>query len=191
MVNTYIHTYSCTCLTRRSSVWALDTGAEISALSLQQAESMGVSRNELTPSTAVMWAADSRRLDCLGMCALTLQLGDVTRTLQVSVLRALHSPLLSWHGCIGLGILPASFSRQMRQCDWLDRSGRRATGAAAGRTARGSRRQQPALAAALRQLNGGTEAPWGLSRASAADRSAPTRPDGRRRPTPRARRRRR
>ncbi|XP_043228627.1 uncharacterized protein LOC122384887 [Amphibalanus amphitrite] len=91
---------------RRTTVWTPDTGAEISALSLQQAESMGVSRADLTPSTAVLWAADSRRLDCVGTCALTLQLGDVIQTVQVSVLRALHSPLLSWHDCIGLGILP-------------------------------------------------------------------------------------
>ncbi|XP_043218401.1 uncharacterized protein LOC122379886 [Amphibalanus amphitrite] len=91
---------------RRTTVWTPDTGAEISALSLQQAESMGVSRADLTPSTAVLWAADSRRLDCVGTCALTLQLGDVIQTVQVSVLRALHSPLLSWHDCIGLGSLP-------------------------------------------------------------------------------------
>ena len=76
---------------------------------------MGVSRADLTPSTAVLWAADSRRLDCVGTCALTLQLGDVIQTVQVSVLRALHSPLLSWHDCIGLGILPASFPRQICQ----------------------------------------------------------------------------
>ncbi|XP_043194744.1 uncharacterized protein LOC122366489 [Amphibalanus amphitrite] len=100
---------------RRTTVWTPDTGAEISALSLQQAESMGVSRADLTPSTAVLWAADSRRLDCVGTYALTLQLGDVIQTVQVSVLRALHSPLLSWHDCIGLGILPASFPRQICQ----------------------------------------------------------------------------
>ncbi|KAF0314697.1 hypothetical protein FJT64_001511 [Amphibalanus amphitrite] len=58
---------------------------------------MGVSRADLTPSTAVLWAADSRRLDCVGTYALTLQLGDVIQTVQVSVLRALHSPLLSLH----------------------------------------------------------------------------------------------
>ncbi|XP_043203833.1 uncharacterized protein LOC122371521 [Amphibalanus amphitrite] len=61
------------------------------------------------PSGADSRSADQtrrRRLDCVGTCALTLQLGDVIQTVQVSVLRALHSPLLSWHDCIGLGILP-------------------------------------------------------------------------------------
>ena len=99
---------------RRTTVWTPDTGAETSAVSLQQVEAMGVRREDLSPSTAVLWAADSRRLDCLGTCALTLRLGDVTCAVRVSVLRFLHSPLLSWHDCIRLGILPATFPQQIR-----------------------------------------------------------------------------
>ncbi|XP_043232767.1 uncharacterized protein LOC122387025 [Amphibalanus amphitrite] len=160
---------------RRSTVWTPDTGAGISALSLQQAESMGVSRADLTPSTAVLWAADSRRLDCVGTCALTLQLGDVIQTVQVSVLRALHSPLLSWHDCIGLGILPASFPRQICQRGSAAETG--TDGGAPEPPPPGEPPEAPAAGRqpALRRCSGTTAAPEetrDLSRVSAADRPA-------------------
>ncbi|KAF0303743.1 hypothetical protein FJT64_024322 [Amphibalanus amphitrite] len=160
---------------RRSTVWTPDTGAEISALSLQQAESMGVSRADLTPSTSVLWAADSRRLDCVGTCALTLQLGDVIQTVQVSVLRALHSPLLSWHDCIGLGILPASFPRQICQRGSAAETG--TDGGAPEPPPPGEPPEAPAAGSqpSLRRCSGTTAAPEetrDLSRVSAADRPA-------------------
>ncbi|KAF0300938.1 hypothetical protein FJT64_026671 [Amphibalanus amphitrite] len=160
---------------RRSTVWTPDTGAEISALSLQQAESVGVSRADLTPSTAVLWAADSRRLDCVGTCAHTLQLGDVIQTVQVSVLRALHSPLLSWHDCIGLGILPASFPRQICQRGSAAETG--TDGGAPEPPPPGEPPEAPAAGSqpSLRRCSGTTAAPEetrDLSRVSAADRPA-------------------
>ena len=99
----------------RSTLWTPDTGAETSAVSIRQAESMGVRDANLIPSTATLRAADGRKLDCLGTCDFTLRLGDTTRTVHVSVLRSLHSPLLSWHDCVGMGILPATFPEQIRQ----------------------------------------------------------------------------
>ncbi|KAF0292307.1 hypothetical protein FJT64_009659 [Amphibalanus amphitrite] len=136
---------------------------------------MGVSRADLTPSTSVLWAADSRRLDCVGTCALTLQLGDVIQTVQVSVLRALHSPLLSWHDCIGLGILPASFPRQICQRGSAAETG--TDGGAPEPPPPGEPPEAPAAGSqpSLRRCSGTTAAPEetrDLSRVSAADRPA-------------------
>ncbi|KAF0308281.1 hypothetical protein FJT64_020476 [Amphibalanus amphitrite] len=130
------------------------------------------------PSGADSRPADQtrrRRLDCVGTCALTLQLGDVIQTVQVSVLRALHSPLLSWHDCIGLGILPASFPRQICQRGSAAETG--TDGGAPEPPPPGEPPEAPAAGSqpSLRRCSGTTAAPEetrDLSRVSAADRPA-------------------
>ena len=95
--------------------WTPDTGAETSALSLRSAEKMGLHADSLQPPATRLLNADNREMECVGTGRVTLQLGDVIRTVDVSVIRGLHSPLLSWHDCVGLGILPESFPAQIRQ----------------------------------------------------------------------------
>ena len=95
--------------------WTPDTGAETSALSLRSAEKMGLRGEDLRPPVTRLLNADNREMECIGTGSVTLQLGDVIRTVDVSVIRGLHSPLLSWHDCMELGILPPSFPAQIRQ----------------------------------------------------------------------------
>ncbi|KAF0296700.1 Nucleoprotein TPR [Amphibalanus amphitrite] len=53
-------------------------------------------------------------LPCLGACQVALQLGSIKRTIAVSVVKKLHSSLLSWHDAVRLGILHKEFPQQIR-----------------------------------------------------------------------------
>ena len=95
--------------------WTPDTGAETSALSLRSAEKMGLRGEDLQPPAARLLNADNREMECVGTGSVILQLGNVVKKVDVSVIRGLHSPLLSWHDCMDLGILPAGFPAQIQQ----------------------------------------------------------------------------
>ena len=92
-----------------SSAWTPDTGAEVSVISRDQAEHIGISLDELKPSKMTLWSADGRKMQCMGTCDITLELGAITHTTEVSVIQSLHAPLLSWYDCVKLGILPPEF----------------------------------------------------------------------------------
>ena len=99
---------------KQQTVWTPDTGAEVSVISLEQAKQMGIIVKNLTPSSGSLFAADGRELPCLGSCDITLQLGDIKKTVNISVVRKLHSSLLSWHDAVHLGILHKEFPQQIR-----------------------------------------------------------------------------
>ena len=99
---------------KQRTVWTPDTGAEVSVVSVDAAVQMGIGVGELVPPSGGLFAADGRELPCRGSCEVKLQLGDVTRTVNVSVVEKLHSSLLSWHDAVLLGILPKEFPRQIR-----------------------------------------------------------------------------
>ncbi|KAF0293403.1 Protein SMG9 [Amphibalanus amphitrite] len=80
----------------------------------EAAKQMGINVKKLTPPSGSLFAADGRELSCLGACQVALQLGSIKRTIAVSVVKKLHSSLLSWHDAVRLGILHKEFPQQIR-----------------------------------------------------------------------------
>ncbi|XP_043209539.1 uncharacterized protein LOC122374691 [Amphibalanus amphitrite] len=105
------------------TTWTPDTGAEVSVISRDQARLLGVELDDLRPSKTTLWTADGRKMHCMGTCNLTLLLGDVSHSAEISVMESLHTPLLSWHDCVKLGILPPGFPRQIRRLESHHSSG--------------------------------------------------------------------
>ncbi|KAF0296694.1 hypothetical protein FJT64_005863 [Amphibalanus amphitrite] len=99
---------------RQQTTWTPDTGAEVSVISQEAAKQMGINVKKLTPPSGSLFAADGRELPCLGTCQVALQLGSIKRTIAVSVVKKLHSSLLSWHDAVRLGILHKEFPQQIR-----------------------------------------------------------------------------
>ena len=99
---------------RQQTAWTPDTGAEESVTSLDEATRMGINVKDLAPPASSLFTADGRELPCLGSCDIALQLGDIKRTVTVSVVKKLHSSLLSWHDAVHLGILHREFPQQIR-----------------------------------------------------------------------------
>ena len=99
---------------RQQTAWTPDTGAKVSVTSLDEATRMGINVKNLAPPTSSLFTADGRELPCLGSCDIVLQLGDIKRTVIVSVVKKLHSSLLSWHDAVHLGILHREFPQQIR-----------------------------------------------------------------------------
>ena len=99
---------------RQQTAWTPDTGAEVSVTSLDEATRMGINVKDLAPPASSLFTADGRELPCLGSCHIVLQLGDIKRTRTVSVVKKLHSSLLSWHDAVHLGILHREFPKQIR-----------------------------------------------------------------------------
>ncbi|KAF0304534.1 putative G-protein coupled receptor No9 [Amphibalanus amphitrite] len=99
---------------RQQTTWTPDTGAEVSVISQEAAKQMGINVKKLTPPSGSLFAADGRELPCLGACQVALQLGSIKRTIAVSVVKKLHSSLLSWHDAVRLGILHKEFPQQIR-----------------------------------------------------------------------------
>ena len=100
---------------RQQTAWTPDTGAEVSVTSLDEATRMGINVKDLVaPPASSLFTVDGRELPCLGSCDIALQLGDIKRTVTVSVVKKLHSSLLSWHDAVHLGILHREFPQQIR-----------------------------------------------------------------------------
>ena len=93
--------------------WTPDTGAETSAVSLNYAKKMGFKKEDLAPPRSRLLNADNREMQCFGTCHVTLQLGSIKHTVEAAVVRQLNGPLLSWHDCIRLHILPESYPQQI------------------------------------------------------------------------------
>ena len=51
---------------------------------------MGINVKDLAPPASSLFTADGRELLCLGSCDIALQLGDIKRTVTVSVVKKLH-----------------------------------------------------------------------------------------------------
>ena len=96
----------------KDTTWTPDTGAETSAVSASFARKMGL--QQLHPVVGRLIGADGKEMDCVGTCSVDLQLGDVRHAVEVAVVKQLNGPLLSWHDCISLGILPSTFPQQIR-----------------------------------------------------------------------------
>ena len=94
-----------------STSWTPDTGAETSAMSSSFAKRMGL--RQLQPATSRLVGADGKEMNCLGTCNVQLQLGEVAHSAEVAIVKQLNGPLLSWHDCISLGILPSTFPQQI------------------------------------------------------------------------------
>ncbi|KAF0292354.1 hypothetical protein FJT64_001016 [Amphibalanus amphitrite] len=88
--------------------------ADVSGIGAEAAKQMGINVKKLTPPSGSLFAADGRELPCLGACQVALQLGSIKRTIAVSVVKKLHSSLLSWHDAVRLGILHKEFPQQIR-----------------------------------------------------------------------------
>ena len=99
---------------RQQTAWTPDTGAEVSVISLDEAARMGINAKDLSSPIGSLFTADGRELPCLGSRDISLQLGDIKRTVSVSVVKKLHSSLLSWHDAVHLGILHREFPQQIR-----------------------------------------------------------------------------
>ena len=84
----------------------------------------------------------------MGTCDLTLQLGNVTHTAMIAVLESIHTPLLSWHDCVRLGILPTDFPRQIRRVEQRSSPVRLTAPATAGAATTGAGRRDAAAGAA-------------------------------------------
>lgn len=112
--------------------WTPDTGAEVSVIGEREAKSISVDVTRLTPLNEKLYAAGGGQLDSAGTFSCELYLGDRRVTTEVVVLNRFDGALLSWTECIGLGILPPDFPRQIKSTEY----------AASGQTrsARGARR---------------------------------------------------
>lgn len=96
-----------------STEWTPDTGAETSAIPLSYAEEMGFRKRDLAPPRSKLLNADDREMKCFGTCRIMLQLGSIKHTVEAAVVGRLNGPLLSWHDCIRLHILPDKFPEQI------------------------------------------------------------------------------
>ena len=67
----------------------------------------------LQPAARRLIRADGKEMDCIGTCGIKLQLGEVKHAVEVAVVRQLNGPLLPWHDCICLRILPSTLPQQI------------------------------------------------------------------------------
>ena len=68
---------------------------------------------QLQPAVGRLVGADGKEMNCFGTYSVKLQLGEVQHAVEVAVVKQLNRPLLSWHDCISLGILPRTFPQQL------------------------------------------------------------------------------
>ena len=96
---------------RQQTAWTPDTGAEVSVTSLDEATRMGINVKDLVaPPASSLLTVDGRELPCLGSCDIALQLGDIKRTVTVSVVKKLvYRSICS----IGLNVAYVRTGRQM------------------------------------------------------------------------------
>ena len=66
------------------------------------------------PAVGRLVGVDVKEMDCIGTCEVELQLGEVKHTVEIAVVKQLNGPPLSWHDCISLGILPRTYTQQIR-----------------------------------------------------------------------------
>ena len=65
------------------------------------------------PAVGRLVEVDVKEMDCVGTCEIELQLGEVKHTVELAVVKQLNGPLLSWHDCISMGILPRTYIQQI------------------------------------------------------------------------------
>ena len=98
--------------------WIPDSGAEVCAMSLQQARSIGVDVNHLSPPPDQLLGAAGEKLYCKGTFQCTLRLGEeTTSVVTVCVIPNVTGALLSWTRCVELGVLPPDFPKQICRAD--------------------------------------------------------------------------
>ena len=97
-----------------------DTGAEKTVIGLEEAKRIGANLNNLVPCRQKLYAADRKRLTCLGMIPVSLKLGERTSEVELVVISEVHGFLLSWYHAIELGILHESFPDQIKQVDEIE-----------------------------------------------------------------------
>ena len=98
--------------------WIPDSGAEVCAMSVHQARSIGITMNNLSSPPDRLFGAAGQELDCRGTFQCTLRLGAETASaVTVCVIPNITGALLSWDRCIELGILPPDFPKQISRVD--------------------------------------------------------------------------
>ena len=97
--------------------WTPDTGAEANVVGIPEAQDLGVDVTHLRPSSDKLFAAGGKELDSAGTFSCEMTLGSRRITTQVAVLNEFSGALLSWFDCIGLGILPPDFPRQIQSVE--------------------------------------------------------------------------
>lgn len=95
--------------------WTPDSGAEMTVLGKNVADSLGIRQNMLSPISGMnLRAAGQQPLTCLGSFSTKLELGNRRATTTVSVVKEVKGALLSWFDSISLGILPSNFPTQIQ-----------------------------------------------------------------------------
>ena len=90
-----------------------DTGAEMSVIGTEQAQKLGANVDNLKPSSHKLYAADRKKLTCLGVIPVTLKLGEQTTDANLVVVSEIKGFLLSWYHAKELKILPECFPEQI------------------------------------------------------------------------------
>ena len=90
-----------------------DTGAEMSVIGMVEAKKLGANVDNLTPSKHRLYAADRKKLTCLGVVKVDLKLGDKATEVSLVVVLEVQGFLLSWYHAKDLGILPECFPNQI------------------------------------------------------------------------------
>ena len=96
-----------------SMLWTPDTGAEISAMGIRQARSLGADLSALDRPPERILGADGHELQCSGSLQCQMKLGEVIASITVCIIPAMDGALLSWYDSISLGLLPRSFPCQI------------------------------------------------------------------------------
>ena len=91
-----------------------DTGAEMSVIGTKEAQNIGVNIDNLKPTNKKLYAADRKRLTCVGAVPVSLKLGNKTTEVKLIIVAEVQGFLLSWYHAIDLGILPENFPQQIK-----------------------------------------------------------------------------
>lgn len=94
-----------------------DTGAEMSVIGVKEARQAGIIIENLRPTTKKLYAADRKRLSCLGTVEVQLKLGNKSSHIKLMVITEVEGFLLSWYHAIDLGILHENFPQQIRNIE--------------------------------------------------------------------------
>ena len=90
-----------------------DSGAEVSVISVQNAEKLGFNTDNLKPYKHRLYAADGNELTSLGVIPVKLILGIINIPVDLVVVLEVKGFLLAWYHAIDLRILPQCFPNQI------------------------------------------------------------------------------
>ena len=99
-----------------------DSGAEITVISKQHFNELGLKRSKLKPPDLAIRAANGTKLDCIGICTADLEYCGTTFEADMYVVTTLKDSLLCWTHLIECKILPPDYPKPIKSVNTIESS---------------------------------------------------------------------